>query len=111
MPNQFKTKVTIVALGGSLGLPTTTERIITGSKKLDGPNYLDDIVAQAYAEHYKCAVEDIDCRSNVSGIYSGSAFHHYNLFTHVAGLPKVPRFAESLVVYVSRDNMTPYEGE
>lgn len=98
--------ITLIGLNGSLGIVTANFEV-TGTKKLDGPSYLDEILKSAYEAVHGEEVEISDCRCSVSGIYSGGRYHHFDCQVTVQGTEKQApnnslRLTDHVVVYVDR---------
>jgi len=99
-------EITLVGLNGSLAVVTARFEV-TGTKKLDGPEYLNDVLKSAYEAVHGEEIDISDCRCSVSGIYSGGRFHHYDCQVMVQGVEKkapnnVLRLTDYVVVYVDR---------
>jgi len=106
---KFVTPVTIMSLGGSIPGALTTPCIIEGSKKLDGPNYVSGVLLKVYQALYPDS-NIVECRCDVSGIYSSNQFHHYNCSVFVRTEDNQTK-RDSLILFIDRPNMQPYTEE
>jgi len=104
------TNVTIVSMRGSLGILSATFEV-AGTKKLDGPLYLDDIITEAYSQILKPQnVEVVAVSVNIGGIYSEERFHRYVCNVSVSGKPEngpIGRITDELHIYVDRNTFSP----
>ena len=97
---KYKAQVTFVALNGSMGPTQVLECEIGGCKKLDGPDYLDDLLKDVY-EQIHPDVGITDCRCSVAGIYSSGTYLHYSCQVRVAS-EDGQIMSDSVEVFVDR---------
>lgn len=105
MAKRYKALVTFIGNNGSLGNTKVAECEITGTTKMDGPNYLDSILKQVYEQVHECEV--VDCRASVSGIYTSGRFHHFSCGVVVKALVDgaAAGLHDSVDVYVDRESI------
>ena len=107
-------QVTLVSMNGSLGM-VTAEFEVTGTKKLDGTEYLDSVLESAYEAvlaQQKVTVENVAV--NIGGMYSANQFHRYVCSVLVKGAMvdgNVGSFSDEVHVYVDRTTFKPIEKE
>lgn len=100
---KFKTQCTFVAHNGTLGSTVLADCIIEGSKLLDGPSYMDELLKNIY-EQIQPEADIADCRCSITGMYSGNQFHHYTCGVKIRTV-QGETFADGIDVFVDREQM------